>query len=188
MTKTFNISRRSFLVAGVAGLGAVSTADSHALRTLSGPGGVWDEARALVDSGAIGRPYYVGLRLPRGAASVDDVAGHMARVSYALRLGAPSKVSGAGRRVARDGFPADYMVSAKYARGVMFSITTGPAVRVGEPYVIRGDAGTIKVYESDRPYLELEEESRRGRMRVRASTVENVGRGLPTEFRGDRHF
>ena len=157
MKITFDISRRSFLAAGVAGLGGLSTADSHALRTLSGQGDVWEEARALVDAGAIGRPYYVGLRLPRGAASVDDVAGHMARVSYALRLGAPSKVSGAGRRVARDGFPADYMVSAKYAQGVMFSITTGPAVRLGEPYVIRGDAGTLRVYDSARPHLELED-------------------------------
>ena len=153
----FDISRRRFLAAGVAGLGAVTTADSLALSTLSGQGGVWDEARALVDAGAIGRPYYVGLRLPRGAASVDDVAGHMARIAYVLRLDAPSKVFGAGRRVARDGFPADYMVSAKYAQGVMFSITTGPAVRLGEPYVIRGDAGTLRVYDSGRPHLDMED-------------------------------
>ncbi len=159
MTKTFDISRRRFLATSVAGLGALSAADSHALRTLSGRGGVWEEARALVDAGAIGRPYYVGLRLPRGAASVEDIAGHMARVSYALRLDAPSKVSGAGPRVARAGFPADYMVSVKYNEGVTFSITTGPAVRANEPYVIRGDAGTVSVYDSERSYLELENHS-----------------------------
>ena len=161
MTKTFNISRRNFLAAGAVGLGAVSTADSLALRTLSGPRAVWEEARALVDAGAIGRPYYVGLRLPRGAASVDDVAGHMARVSYALRLDAPSKVSGAGPQVARDGFPADYMLSAKYDEGVTFSIATGREVRVGEPYVMRGGSGTLRVYDSERPHVELEEDSRR---------------------------
>ncbi len=168
MKITFDISRRRFLAAGVAGLGGLSIGDSHALRTLSGQGGeggVWDEARALVDAGAIGRAYYVGLRLPRGAASVDDVAGHMARVSYALRLDAPSKVSGAGPQVARDGFPADYMVSAKYDEGVTFSIVTGRGVRAAEPYVIRGDGGTLRVYDSGRPYLELEDDSVHGRMR-----------------------
>ncbi len=156
MAKTNGISRRTFLAAGVAGLAALSASGSDALGPLSIRAGVWEKARALVDAGAIGRPYYVGLRLPRGAASVDDIAGHLARVSYALRLDAPAKVSGAGSQVVRDGFPADYMVGAKYDEGVTFSITTGPAVRAGEPYVMRGDAGTIKVYESARPYLELE--------------------------------
>lgn len=161
MMMTFDITRRRFLATGVAGLGAVSTAASLALGTLSGQASVWDEARALVDAGAIGRPYYVGLRLPRGAASVEDIAGHMARVSYALRLDAPSKVSGAGPQVARDGFPADYMVSAKYDEGVTFSIATGREVRVGEPYVMRGGSGTLRVYDSERPHVELEEDSRR---------------------------
>ncbi len=161
MNRINNISRRSFIAAGVAGLGALSTGDSRVLGTLWGKAGVWEEARALVDAGAIGRPYYVGLRLPRGAASVDDVAGHVARVSYALRLDAPSKVSGAGPQVARDGFPADYMVSAKYDEGVTFSIATGRGVRAGEPYVIRGESGTLRVYDSERPRIELEEDSRR---------------------------
>ena len=161
MNPTNDISRRSFLAAGVAGLGALSTADSHALERLSAQAGVWEEARGLVDAGAIGRPYYVGLRLPRGVASLDDIARHLARVSYALRLDAPSKVSGAGSQVVRDGFPADYMVSAKYAEGVTFSITTGRVVRAEEPYVIRGALGTLRVYDSDRPYLDLEDQSKR---------------------------
>ncbi|MCH8274876.1 MAG: NAD(P)H-binding protein, partial [Armatimonadetes bacterium] len=66
-------------------------------------------------AGAIGRPYYVGLRLPRGAAPVGDIAGHVERVAYALRLDAPHRVSAAGSEVEGDGFPADFMVTAKYA-------------------------------------------------------------------------
>ena len=168
MKKDVRISRRAFLTASAAGVGAVSADASQAFGAVPKQGGVWEEARALVDAGAIGRPYYVGLRLPRGAASVDNVAGHMVRVSYALRLDAPSKVSGAGSQVVRDGFPPDYMVSAKYDEGVTFSITTGPAVRAGEPYVIRGDDGTLRVYDSERPYLELQDYCGRSQMRVQA--------------------
>ncbi len=168
MNRINHISRRCFLAAGVVGLGALSTGDSRALGTLSGQAGLWNRARGLVDAGAIGRPYFVGLRLPRGEASLHDVAGHVARVAYALRLDASCRISTTGSRVARDGFPADYMVTAKYAEGVTFSIATGRAVRAGEPYVIRGDAGTIKVYDSERPYLELEDFSGRGRTPVQA--------------------
>ena len=168
MNRINYISRRNFLAAGVVGLGAMSTGDSRALGTLSGRAGVWNKARGLVEGGAIGRPYYVALRLPRGEASIDDVAGHVARVAYALRSDASCRISATGSRVARDGFPADYMVTAKYAEGVTFSIATGRAVRAGEPYVIRGDTGTIRVYDSERPYLELEDFSGRGRTRVQA--------------------
>ena len=166
--KSPEFTRRQFLIYTALGVSVLPVSELHARQTSAvQKRNLWREARALVDAGAIGRPYYVGLRLPRGAASVDDVAGYIARVSYALRLDAPSKVSGAGPQVARDGFPADYMVSAKYDEGLTFSITTGPAVRVGEPYVMRGDAGTIRVYDSERPYLELEDSSGRAQKRVR---------------------
>ncbi len=166
MNRTNDITRRSFLAGGVVGLAALSTGGSDALGTLFVQARVWEEARALVDAGAIGRPYYVGLRLPRGAVSFDDIARHVARVSYALGLEAPAKVSGS--EVARDGFPADYMVSAKYDEGVMFSIATGPEVLAGEPYVMRGDGGTLRVYDSERPCLELEDDSAHGRTRLGA--------------------
>lgn len=151
-----DFSRREFMVASAAGAGALSLGGSPFLAF--GPeraGDVWREARALVDNGAIGRPYYVGLRLPRGAAPVDDIAGHVERVAYVLRLDAPDRVSAAGSEVEGEGFPAEFMVTAKYAEGVTLSIVTGECARGGAPYVIRGEAGTLKIYDSPEPRIEL---------------------------------
>ena len=151
-----DISRREFIVASAAGAGALSLGSSPVLAVDRGLGGdVWREARALVDAGAIGRPYYVGLRLPRGAAPVGDIAGHVERVAYALRLDAPHRVSAAGSEAEGDGFPADFMVTVKYAEGVTLSIVTAEGARGGAPYVIRGESGTLKIYDSPEPRLEL---------------------------------
>ena len=151
-----HISRREFFTASAAGAGALSLARSQALAVDPERGGdVWREARALMDSGAIGRPYYAGLRVPCGAISADDIAGHVARVAYALRLDAPHRVSAAGSDLEGDGFPADFMITAKYAEGVTLSIVTGEGARGGGPYVIRGEGGTLKIYDSPRPRIEL---------------------------------
>ena len=150
------LSRREFIVMSAAGAGALSLGSSQA-PTL-GPeraGNVWQEARALVDAGAIGRPYYVGLRLPRGVAPVDEIAGHVERVAYVLSLDTPDRVSAAGAEVEGDDFPADFMVTAKYEEGVTLSIATGEDARGGAPYVIRGDVGTLKIYNSPEARLKL---------------------------------
>lgn len=150
------ISRREFFTASATAVGVLSLGRSQALAVDPERGGdVWREARALVDSGAIGRPYYVGLRVQRGVASANDIAGHMARVAYALRLDAPHRVSAAGSEVEGDGFPADFMITAKYAEGVTLSIVTGDGARGGAPYVIRGEGGTLKIYDAPRPRIEL---------------------------------
>lgn len=155
------ISRQEFLTATAAGIGVLSLERSQARPV--GPergGGVWREARALVDSGAIGRPYYAGLRVPRGVASLDDIAGHAARVAYTLRLDAPQRVSAAGSDLEGDGFPADFMITAKYAEGVTLSIVTSEAARAGASYVIRGEGRTLKIYDSPRPRIELQTDLR----------------------------
>ena len=161
MRKDVHVSRRAFLAASAAGAGVLFADSSRAFGAVPKQGGIWGEARALVDAGAIGRPYYVGLRMPRGVASLDDIAGHVARVSYALRLDLRCRISAAGLTVAGEGFSADSMITVKYEEGVTFSIATGRGVRAGEPYVIRGESGTLRVYDSARPHIELEEDSRR---------------------------
>lgn len=150
------ISRRGFLAASAAGAGALSLG-SLPVRALDSvrAGNVWEEARTLLDAGKIGQPYYVGLRLSRGAAPVDDIAVHLDKVAYALRLDAPERVSAAGSEVEDDQFPADFMVTAKYKGGITLSITTGGATSDDAPYVIRGEIGTLKVYDSGKPRVEL---------------------------------
>ena len=161
MTSKRKISRRSFLAASAAGAGALSLSGlpAHALESLRA-GSVWQEARSLVDAGKIGRPYYVALRLSREPAPMDDIAVHLEKVAYALRLDAPDRVSAAGSKVEGDQFPADFMVTAKYTDGVTLSIVTGEADSDDAsyddaPYVIRGESGTLKVYDSSRPRVEL---------------------------------
>ncbi len=151
-----DISRREFLAASAAGAGALSLGSSPVLALdPKRAGDVWQEARALVDAGAIGRPYYVGLRLPQAVAPADVIAGHVERVAYVLSLDAPDRVSAAGSEPEGDGFPADFMVTAKYAEGVTLSIVTSEGARGGGAYVIRGEGGTLRICDSPRPRIEL---------------------------------
>lgn len=163
LTEKQQLTRRAFLAISAAATLALKGGEADATVVSPAELNMWIAAREMVADGMLGTPYYVSVRVSRDRCS-EDLTHVMRRIDAVVSSGTAVSVIPIGYDPAKEDPPDHFMIAARYPDGLACTIDVDIQTVDADTYVIRGESGSLHLYDTPNPHFEFQDERDRPKL------------------------